>query len=51
MNNLSKRLVDPLEDYLKEKQKQRGTTSNYSPFINAILQTKGTKNYFKDSGQ
>ena len=50
MNNLSKRLVDPLEDYLKEKQKQEELLQTIPPSLTPFYKQK-VQNYFKDSGQ
>ena len=48
MNNLSNRLIEPFEDYLKEKQKQEELLQTIPPSLTPFYKQK-VQNYFKDN--
>jgi hypothetical protein len=50
MNNLSKRLVNPFEEYQKEKEKQQELLRTIPPSFTPFYKQK-VKDYFNESGQ
>ena len=50
MDNLSKRLVNPFEDYQKEKEKQEELLRTIPPSFTPFYKNK-VKDYFKEDGR
>lgn len=50
MNNLSKRLINPFEDYHKEKEKQEELLRTIPPSFTPFYKNK-VKDYFKENGE
>ena len=50
MDNLSKRLINPFEDYQKEKEKQEELLRTIPPSFTPFYKNK-VKDYFKENGE
>ena len=50
MDNLSKRLINPFEDYQKEKEKQEELFRTIPPSFTPFYKNK-VKDYFKENGE